>query len=102
MSRIFWVPVVCFLVLWCGAGAARAQCKCGREHKDGKGQSFPRARTQAGTLRSPLVAKLLRIRWVNSRIPGAEAGKTLSLKRMVAAAHGKTAPEKLLFPEVPT
>ena len=79
MSRLCRLLVVWFLVLWCVAGAARAQCECGHEHRDGKGHSFPRARTQAGTLRSPLVAKLLRIGWVNSRIPGEEDGKTLSL-----------------------
>lgn len=92
------------LILWGAASLTPAQCKCGRVHKDGKGHPYPRARTQAGQLRSPLVARLLRIRWVNSRIPVVDAGKapalktpslkSLSLKNMVAGAHGKTAPEK--------
>jgi len=94
------MPVVWVLILWGVAGGASAQCKCGREHKDGKGHAYPRVRTQAGKLRSPLVARLLKIRWVNSRIPGVVAGKSgreakaLSLKTLVAGAHGKTAPEK--------
>jgi len=74
----------------------RAQCPCGHDHKDVRSGKFPRSRTTAGTLRSPLVAKLLRISWVNSRFPDGEAGKgdTVPLKVMVALAHGKKAPEK--------